>query len=130
MQTHNMQLVFSSRSFADMVQVIGDQDPTAQEVYQWAAQLLNGTMDNCRCVPDEINWGLLQDLPYVSHLHPKGATDPAYAWELRIIQCTQPNRSAGFLTYVGPDLSASPWEFVWHGTAEEIVDHVPSGYGN
>jgi hypothetical protein len=92
-------------SFTEIVQEIGGQDLTVQAMYQWVAGILGVPADQCRTLQAEISFGLLADLPTNTY------TDPTGQWQLHVIK-NAPS-PVGWVQYVGPELTASPWELVW-----------------
>lgn len=120
MQNVTLNIAGQVYTFAEIVQVIGNQDPTAPQVYGWVAGLLGGDMGTCCTLENEISLGLLHDLPAATFISPCGY------WQLDLLAVA--HSKVGLLHYIGPELTASPWGLVWYGNAGTLQDLLPHTY--
>lgn len=100
--------------------VQGVPDSTAPATYQWAAQVLGGTLDQCSSMEEELAFGLLEFVPSTPHISPCGQ------WQLDLLQV--PDFTVGRLRFIGPELTVSPAGLVWLGEVNTLLDFMPSTY--
>lgn len=110
-------------TFSQVLGLIGNQDPNAPAMYQWAARLLGaplGNTDQCSTLEEELALGLLEFVPSTPHISPCGQ------WQLDLLQV--PDYNVGLLRFIGPELTVSPAGLVWLGGFNTLLDFMPSTY--
>jgi len=117
MQQINLSISGNVYNFPEIVKVVGDQDPTAPDLYAWVAGILGAPMDQCHTLQAEASFGLLEDLPVATY------QDPTGLWQLSLIQGLPV--PVGWLQEIGVGYApASPWELVWAGQGRYVLEDL------